>query len=393
MTPMQNSFLPLCRPALNDADIDAAVAVLRSGWITTGAKNAQLEQDICRLTGASHAIALSSATAGMHLALLALGIGPGDEVITPSLTWVSTINMIALTGATPVFVEVDPATLMTTAEQIEALITPRTRLIIPVHFAGASLDLDPIYALAERHGITVIEDAAHALGAQYKGQPVGYRGHCIFSLHAIKNVTTAEGGVFITSDQALADRIRRLKFHGLAVDAFDRETHGRTPQAEVVEPGFKYNLPDISAVLALGQLERLEEITAARQALADDYIEKLRDIPGITPLQDPAHDHEHCRHLMVVRVVPEKAGLDRNQLIEALKARQIGAGIHFLPAHLQKYYHDHYTALYARDMPSLPHTTLAGGQICSLPLFPAMTSDDVDRVIGALKTIVTQHEK
>ncbi|GHC32948.1 UDP-4-amino-4-deoxy-L-arabinose--oxoglutarate aminotransferase [Kushneria pakistanensis] len=392
MTAMHDDALPLCRPALNDADIDAVVAVLRSGWITTGARSAQLEQDICRLTGAFEAVALSSATAGMHLALLALGIGPGDEVITPSMTWVSTVNMIALTGATPVFVDIEPDTLMTTAEQIEALITPRTRLIIPVHFAGASLDLDPIYGLAERHGITVIEDAAHALGARYKGRPVGARGHCIFSLHAIKNVTSAEGGVFTTFDPVLADRIRRLKFHGLAVDAFDRETHGRAPQAEVIEPGFKYNLPDISAALALGQLERLEDITGARQALAGIYFEKLRDIPGITPIQSPAHEHVHCRHLMIVQVDPDVAGVDRNQLIAELKARNIGAGIHFLPVHVQKYYRDHYADLYDRPMPALANTTLVGGRICSLPLFPDMTPQDVERVINALKAIVLPNE-
>ncbi len=250
---MSQSFLPLCRPAVDEQDIQSVVDVLRSGWITTGPKNAELESKISQHTGAPHSVALSSATAGMHLVLLAMGIGPGDEVITPSLTWVSTVNMITLVGAKPVFVDVDADTLMTDAAKIEPLITDKTKLIIPVHYAGAALDLDPIYALGEKYNIPVIEDAAHALGTEYKGQPIGHRGSCLFSTHAIKNVTTAEGGIFTTHDAELADKVRRLKFHGLGVDAFDRETQGRAPQAEVVEPGFKYNMPDICAVLALGR--------------------------------------------------------------------------------------------------------------------------------------------
>ncbi|MFC5078052.1 UDP-4-amino-4-deoxy-L-arabinose--oxoglutarate aminotransferase [Vibrio thalassae] len=385
---MSQPFLPLCRPAVDEQDIQAVVDVLRSGWITTGPKNAELENKISEHTGAPHAVALSSATAGMHLVLLALGIGPGDEVITPSLTWVSTVNMITLVGAKPVFVDVDADTLMTDAEKIEPLINEKTKLIIPVHYAGASLDLDPIYLLGEKYNIPVIEDAAHALGTEYKGNPVGHRGTCLFSTHAIKNVTTAEGGVFTTFDAELADKIRRLKFHGLGVDAFDRETQGRAPQAEVVEPGFKYNMPDICAVLALGQMDRIADITEQRTQLAMSYRRQLESIKGVTPLGLAAHDHKHCWHLMIVRVDPAIAGLTRDDLIAALKEKGIGAGIHFKACHTQKYYRENYAELFGAINPNLENTERNSNQICSLPLFPDMTQDDVARVVSAVSEII-----
>ncbi|USD99536.1 UDP-4-amino-4-deoxy-L-arabinose aminotransferase [Vibrio sp. SCSIO 43133] len=385
---MSQPFLPLCRPAVDEQDIQAVVDVLRSGWITTGPKNAELENKVSEHTGAPHAVALSSATAGMHLVLLALGIGPGDEVITPSLTWVSTVNMITLVGAKPVFVDVDADTLMTDAEKIESLITSKTKLIIPVHYAGASLDLDPIYQLGEKHNIPVIEDAAHALGTEYKGKPVGNRGTCLFSTHAIKNVTTAEGGVLTTHDAELADKVRRLKFHGLGVDAFDRETQGRAPQAEVVEPGFKYNMPDICAVLALGQMDRIAEITEKRTQVALSYRSQLASIKGVTPLGLASHEHKHCWHLMIVRVDPAVAGLTRDDLIAALKEKGIGAGIHFKACHTQKYYRENYAELFGAINPDLQNTERNSNQICSLPLFPDMTQDDVERVVSAVSEII-----
>ena len=269
-------FLPFSRPSLGDEELSAVKAVFDSGWITTGAQCAGLEQAFVRLTGNLHAIAVSSATAGMHVTLMAMGIGPGDEVITPSMTWVSTLNLITLLGATPVMIDVDPDTLMVTPELIAQAITPRTRAIIPVHYAGAPVDLNPIYQLAEQQSIAIIEDAAHAAGTTYHGKPIGHRGTAIFSFHAIKNITCAEGGLVVTDDAALADRIRSLKFHGLAVDAFDRQTQGRLPQAEVMMPGFKYNLPDISAAIALVQLQKLSGFIARRREIAERYLAALR---------------------------------------------------------------------------------------------------------------------
>lgn len=233
---MMSDFLPFSRPAMGEAEFDAVREVLQSGWITTGPKNQQLEKAFCELTGNQQAIAVSSATAGMHVTLMASGIGAGDEVITPSLTWVSTLNMIVLLGAEPVMIDIDRDTLMVTPEQIEAAITPRTRAIVPVHYAGAPADIDAIHALGLRYGIPVIDDAAHAVGTDYKGRHMGQSGTAIFSFHAIKNMSCAEGGMVVTDDENLAMRIRSLKFHGLGVDAYDRQTHGRAPQAEVIAP-------------------------------------------------------------------------------------------------------------------------------------------------------------
>ncbi len=374
------TFLPFSRPSLGEEELAAVNAVFASGWITTGPENAALEQAFCQLTGNQQAIAVSSATAGMHVTLLALGIEPGDEVITPSLTWVSTINIITLIGATPVMIDVDRDNLMVTPELIEAAITPRTRAIIPVHYAGAPADLDAIRAIGERHHIPVIEDAAHAAGTYYRGQHVGQRGTAIFSFHAIKNISCAEGGIIVTDDAALADRMRSLKFHGLGVDAYDRHTHGRKPQAEVIVPGFKYNLPDISAAIARVQLGKLPAINQRRAAIAQRYLTELADTPFL-PLAQPGWPHQHAWHLFIIRVEEATCGISRDALMEALKAQEIGSGLHFRAAHTHKYYRERYPQL------SLPDTEWNSDRICSIPLFPDMREDDVTRVIHALRQI------
>ncbi|XWJ91043.1 UDP-4-amino-4-deoxy-L-arabinose aminotransferase [Phytobacter ursingii] len=376
-------FLPFSRPSMGDEELTAIQDVLRSGWITTGPKNQQLEEAFCQLTGNQHAIALSSATAGMHVTLMALGIGAGDEVITPSMTWVSTLNMIVLLGATPVMIDVDRDTLMVTAESIEAAITPKTKAIIPVHYAGAPADIDAIRALGEKYAIPVIEDAAHAAGTYYKGHHVGCCGTAIFSFHAIKNMTCAEGGLVVTDDEKLAQRIRSLKFHGLGVDAYDRQTHGRAPQAEVISPGYKYNLADINAALALVQLGKLHEANKRRTEIAQRYLRELADTP-FQPLTVPAWPHVHAWHLFIIRVDETRCGLTRDALMEALKAQGIGTGLHFRAAHTQKYYRENFPDL------SLPNTEWNSARICSLPLFPDMTDDDTSRVIAALHHLAGQ---
>lgn len=378
---MENAFLPFSRPSIGAEEIQAVTEVLGSGWITTGPKNQALEQRFAEYVGCKHAVAVASATGGMHIALLALGIGPGDEVITPSQTWVSTANMICLLGATPVFVDVDRDTLMTDAERIEAAITPRTKAIIPVHYAGAAFDLDPLYALAEKHGIAVIEDAAHAAGTRYKGRHVGSRGSAIFSFHAIKNMTCAEGGMFVTDDEALANRVRTLKFHGLGVDAYDRLTHGRKPQAQVVEPGFKYNLTDINAAIALVQLQRLDEINARRTELALAYRERLAHLP-VQPLALPDYPQQHAWHLFIVRIDEDACGMNREAFMQALQQHQIGTGIHFVATHLHAWYRQRFPGV------SLPNTEWNSARLCSIPLFPDMTEADLDRVVGAFETIL-----
>lgn len=375
-----SEFLPFSRPAMGEDELFAVSDVLRSGWISTGPKNQQLEKAFCELTGNQHAIAVSSATAGMHVTLMALDIGPGDEVISPSLTWVSTLNMIALLGAEPVMIDVDRDTLMVTPEQIEAAITPRTKAIIPVHYAGAPADIDAIHALGKRYGIPVIDDAAHASGTYYKGRHVGATGTAIFSFHAIKNMTCAEGGLVVTDDESLANRILSLKFHGLGVDAFDRQTLGRAPQAEVIMPGYKYNLADINAAIALAQLDRLSQLNARREEIAQRYLRELADTPFL-PLSQPEWPHQHAWHLFIIRVDPERCGLSRDELMQALKDRNIGTGLHFRAAHTQKYYRERFPTL------SLPATEWNSARICSIPLFPTMTDNDVSRVITALREI------
>ena len=385
---MRNEFLPFSRPSITEAEIAAVGEVLRSGWITTGPKAAEFEQRFCDYAGCPEAVALSSATAGMHILLKALDIGPGDEVITPAMTWVSTVNLIVLAGATPVFADVDRDTLMVSPESIEACLTGRTRLIIPVHFAGAPADMEPIRKLATAKNAFLVEDAAHALGTEYKGERIGGRGTSIFSFHPIKNITTGEGGMFCSDDPDLTNRIRRLKFHGLGVDAYDRQTQGRSPQAEVLEPGYKYNMTDISAALGITQLARAEQFNAGRAELAGVYHERLAEIDEIMPLCDPAYSIRHAWHLFIVRLDIDKAGITCYDFMQQLKKRNIGTGLHFRAVHLQKYYRE--SMGMRRGM--LPNTEWNSDRICSLPLFPDMTADDIDDVVNAIKSVLQKRK-
>lgn len=383
---MRENFLPFSKPTISEEEIAAVVAVLRSGWITTGAKAAAFEEEFAGYCGAEAAVALASATGGMHILLAALGIGPGDEVVTPSMTWVSTVNLIVQAGATPVFADVDRDTLMVTAAHLEPCLSERTRLILPVHFAGASLELEPIRALAAAHRLLMVEDAAHAVGTEYQGEKIGRRGTAIFSFHPIKNLTTGEGGMFCADNPQLVERIRRLKFHGLGADAYDRTTQGRAPQAEVQEPGFKYNLTDMAAVLGSGQLARLDGFIARRAELAARYRRLLGEVEEITPLAVPSYEMRHSWHLFIVRLDLERAGMSRDAFLEELKKRNIGSGLHFRAVHRQKYYR--------QAMPmasgSLPATEWNSERILSLPLFPAMVDEDVDDVVAAIKEILAR---
>lgn len=381
---MRKEFLPFCRPSITDEDIQAVTEVLRSGWLTTGSRAAEFEECFRAYAGAPGAVALGSATGGMHLVLHALGVGPGDEVVTPSLTWVSTVNMAVLAGAVPVFADVDRDTLMVTEESVSRCITDRTKAIIPVHFAGAAADLEPLRRLAAAKGIHLIEDAAHAVGAEYRGERIGRRGTTIFSFHPIKNITTGEGGMVCSDNPSFLDRIRQLKFHGLGVDAYDRRTQGRLPQAEVIEPGFKYNLTDMAAALGIAQLRRLPQFNRRRAELAALYREKLADIAEIIPLGDPEYPFRHAHHLFVVRLDSDSAGIGRDEFMAELKRRNIGTGLHFRAVHLQKYYRE--TMGFGRGL--LSNTEWNSDRICSLPLFPDMTDADVDDVIEAIKDVL-----
>jgi UDP-4-amino-4-deoxy-L-arabinose-oxoglutarate aminotransferase len=384
---MRKEFLPFSKPSINESDISAVSEVLRSGWVTTGPKCAEFERKFCEHIGCDGAVALTSATAGMHLLLKAIRINPGDEVITPSMTWVSTINLILLSGATPVFADIDRDTLMVSCDAIERCISKRTRLIIPVHFAGAPVDMEPIRKLAQDRKIMLVEDAAHALGTKYRGQNIGASGTAIFSFHPIKNITTGEGGMFSSDDQDLLDRIRRIKFHGLGIDAYDRNIQGRSPQAEVLEPGYKYNLTDMAAALGLGQLARLEDFNSKRAELALRYLKRLTGVDEILPLAVPPYPLKHSWHLFIVRLNIERAGISRDEFMEELKKRNIGTGLHFRAAHL----HNYYRRVLKIPRAILPNTEWNSDRICSLPLFPDMNGQDVDDVVYAIKEVLANY--
>jgi len=381
---VEDNFLPFSRPSINSEDISAVNAVLKSGWITTGSKNTEFEKNFCSYTGSPHAVALTSATAGMHLLLKALGIGEGDEVITPSMTWVSTVNLITLAGAKPIFADIDKDTLMINKKSVENCLSEKVKLMIPVHFAGASVDMDPLRQIAKTHKITIVEDAAHALGTAYKGVQTGGVGTSIFSFHPIKNITTGEGGMICSDDVELIQKIQRLKFHGLGMDSFDRATQGRLPQVQVIEPGYKYNLPDMQAALGISQLKRISVFNKKRERLALLYLELLEDVDQIMPLSPPGEDITHSWHLFIVRLDTEKAAMTRDRFMEKLKENNIGTGLHFRAVHLQKYYRD------TLDIPpgALVNTEWNSERILSLPLFPGMTEKDVHRVVSTIKKVL-----
>ncbi|WP_241581017.1 aminotransferase class I/II-fold pyridoxal phosphate-dependent enzyme [Rosenbergiella nectarea] len=374
-------FLPFAKPAFDEKELLAVKEVLDSGWITTGPKNTELELCFRHFTGNKQAIAVSSATAALHISLLALGIKEGDEVITPSFTWVSTLNMIELLGAKPVMIDVDRETLMVTPQAIEAAITPKTKAIIPVHFAGVPVNLPAIYEIGLRYQIPIIEDAAHALGTCYHQQVIGGQGTAIFSFHAIKNITCGEGGMIVTDDEDFAQRVKSLKFHGLQLESTSRKQPGRSPHAEVIQPGYKYNLPDINAAIARVQMQKLAGFNQQRQHLAEQYLSLLDDLP-LLPLQRPDWLHTHAWHLFIVRVDKSLCGMDRDTFMSKLHERGIGSGLHFRAAHTHAYYRQKYPHL------SLPNSEWNSNTVCSLPLFPGMTEDNILTVSRVIHDIL-----
>ena len=380
----RREFLPFSRPSIAEDDIAAVGEVLRSGWITTGPKSEEFEQRFSEYVGCAGAVALSSATAGMHLVLKVLGIGPGDEVITPSMTWVSTVNLVVLAGATPVFADIERDTLMVSRDSIEERLSDRTRLIVPVHFAGAPAHMEPIRQLAADKDISLVEDAAHALGTEYQGERVGRTGTSIFSFHPTKNITTGEGGMFCTSDREILDQVRRLKFHGLGADAYEGQNLARRPQAQVLEPGYKYNMMDISAALGLEQLARVDDFNRKRTELAARYRARLSEVDEILPLADPSYSMKHAWHLFVVRLDTDRVGVSREDFMQGLKQRNVGTGLHFRAVHLQKYYRE----AMGTQRGMLPNTEWNSDRVCSLPLFPGMSSADVDDVVEAIKDVL-----
>ena len=384
---MDADRIPFSRPFLGEEEIAEAVAVMRSGWLTSGPRVQRFEGDFARYVGSAHAAAVSSCTAALHLALLAHDIGPGDEVVTTSITWPATANCVELVGARPVFADVDPGTLQLTPETAERAITPRTRAILPVHFAGQACDLDGFAELADRRGLAVIEDAAHAAGTEYRGRRIGGGANtACFSFHPAKNLTTAEGGMVTTPHERVASRVRRLRFHGIDRDAAARHAGRAAARYETVEPGFKYNLTDLQAAIGIRQLARLDGMIEQRAKLAALYREALRDRPEVAPLALDPDTTRHAWHLFVVQLDLERLRCDREEFADRLDARGVATGLHFTAVHLHRYYRERY----GHAAGDLPHSERAEARVLSLPLFPGMDEADVARVCGAIYDVARE---
>ncbi len=384
---MADEFLPYALPEIGDEEIAEVIDALKSGWITTGPKARRFETDFSAFLGDEglHSIAVNSATAGLHLALEGLGIGPGDEVITTTHTFTATAEVVRYLGADVKLVDIDPATMNIDPAAIEAAITPRTKALMPVHYAGLAADMPTITAVARRHGLKIVEDAAHALPTTRAGHLIG-TGHSeatVFSFYANKTMTTGEGGMLVTRDGELARRARVMRLHGMNRDAFDRFT-AKVPSwyYEVVAPGFKYNLTDIAAALGIHQLKKAHRFQQRRAQIAARFDEAFADLPVITPPRPLAGDL-HAWHLYALRL-GDDAGIGRDRFIEQLFELGIGCSVHYIPLHLHPYWRDRY----ALDAAMFPHSQKAYERLVSLPIYTRMSDSDVERVVMAVRQVL-----
>ena len=364
----RETFLSFQPPAVGEEEVEAVAETIRSGWLTTGPRTAELERRFAEYVEAKHALAVTSGTAAMHLALVALGVGPGDEVITTPITWPATANVIVHCGATPVFADVRQSDLNIDPDEVARLVTPRTKAILPVHLAGQPADLDPLSAL----GLPVVEDAAHAVESAYRGRKIGgLSAATCFSLYATKNLAAGEGGIITTNDDAVAG----------AVDDNRIMRRGHGSLYDIGVPGYKANLSDVLASIALCQLDKLERHRAIRQRHVAMYDAAVSDLDGIEPLVRDPRD-THALHLYVVRVDAERAGATRDEYQRALAEENIGTSIHFLPVHQLSAYRERYP-----DQRPLPVAERAGREVLSLPLSPAHSEADVEDAIAALRRV------
>ncbi len=381
------AFLPYNLPDISEAEIDAVVDTLRSGWLAPGPRVRAFEQEFAAYTGAKHAIGLDSATAGMHLALIASGIGPGDEVITTPTTFAATVNVIIHAGATPVLADIRLDDYCIDPAAIERAITPRTRAIMPVHHGGSACRMDEIMAIAARHKLLVIEDAAHGLGTYVGERPVGGIGDAtVFSFYPTKNVTSGRGGMLTTDDDALAERCRLLALHGMSNDAWDRYTERGSWAYRVLAAGYNYAMYDYQAALGHAQFSRLDEFQRTRTQLASRFNEQLAAVPGIVlPIERAGTTH--AWHLYVVRLQPEVLTISRDEFIVAMKERGIGTSVHFIPIH----HHPYYRETYGWAPGDFPVADEAFETMLSLPLYTRMSEREVDRVVVAVDEIAREH--
>lgn len=384
-------FIPFHRPEIGDAEIDEVVRTLRSGWLTTGSKTAQFEQEFRSHIGARHALAVNSGTAALHLALAALGVGPGDEVITTPLTFCATVNVILHVGATPVLADIGPDGNID-PNSLADRITPRTRAVIPVHFAGAPCDMESIWNIARKHHLFVIEDAAHATGTHYGDHHVGAQ--CFpsdavaFSFYATKNLTTGEGGMVVSSREEVAKRIKVLTLHGISKDAWNRYGAGGSWHYEVLENGFKYNLTDIQSSIGIHQLRKLERFIERRHKCAELYRRALGDMEEVE-LPEPVENGRHSWHLYVVRLKLDALTIDRARFISELHERNVGASVHFIPIMLHPFFKE-WASL---EQNCCPRALALYPRLVSLPIYPSMTDGDVQYVADAVREIVKKFKR
>jgi dTDP-4-amino-4,6-dideoxygalactose transaminase len=379
-------MLPYARPSITDAEVREVEDCLRSGWLSTGPRAQRFEAALAERLGVRHALGVSSGTAALHLAVLAAGVGPGDEVITTPMTWVSTANVVLHAGGRPVFVDVEAETLNLDIDRVEAALTPHTKALLPVHYAGLPCDMDPLLELARAHGLSVIEDAAHALGASYKGRAIGSLGDVtMFSFHPAKNLTTGEGGGLTTNSDELAERMRMLRFHGIDQRPDARFGGRGAASYDLLTAGFKYNFTDLQAAIGLHQLERLDVMNERRAQLAKLYQARLAQVPHVRTLGTAPYEHVHAWHILVIQVDVDALGVERDAVIAALREEGVGAGLHFVPLHQLSLYRD------VADPADLPVATEAGRRILTLPLFPDMSDADVDFVVDTLEQVVRRH--
>lgn len=382
-------YVPFALPDIDEKDIASVVEVMRSGWLTTGRKVHAFEEAFASRLGVRHAVAVNSATAALHLGLDALGLRAGDEVIVPTVTFTASAEVSRYFDAVPRLVDVLPDTLCIDPAAAERAITPRTRAIIPVHMAGHPAAMDELHELAKRHGVSILEDAAHAFPCRYRGREVGTLGDLsAFSFYATKTITTGEGGMLLTDNAQYAERARVMALHGMSRDAWKRYTRGGDWRYDVVAPGFKYNLTDMAAALGLTQLEKADRMWRRRCAIAARYDDAFAECPELqTPV---SHDDvEHAWHAYVLRLNLDHLTLDRDEFIRAVNDRGVMTSVHFIPLHLFTYYRETYG--YQPD--AFPVASREFERMFSLPIYPSMSNEDVERVIGVVRDVVEQSRR
>jgi perosamine synthetase len=384
-------FLPFALSDISDEEIKEVVQVLKSGWITTGPKVREFEDNFARFIGSKHAIAVNSGTASLHLALEAIGLKEDDQVIMPPLTFAATAEVVCYFGAKPVFVDIDERTMNLDPEKVKEYLEPhsseKVKAIIPVHYGGLPCKMDRIMKIAQRFALKIIEDAAHAFPVKYQGQMIGTIGDATcFSFYATKPITTAEGGMLTTNDDTIAERTRMMRLHGMSKDAWMRYTAEGSWYYEILSPGFKYNLTDIAAAIGLVQLKRVYGMMEKRRQIAHLYNDAFKDLPEI---ETPYTTEDHAWHLYVIRLRKERLEIDRNQFIEQLRMKGIGTSVHFIPLHMHPYYRNTY-GYQPEDYP-ICHRVYK--QIVSLPIYSRMSSDDSLRVIDAVREVIEENRK